>query len=108
LTKKKPVKACIFSQKCSLGLLSFFGFRPNSLCAIKSFFYFISKDLTGIHERSHTEKRPEPRGRKAVHVHVPGRAGGGWEEEEGEEQKDVEDYQSDDEAVDFGELETGR
>jgi hypothetical protein len=63
--------------------------------------------VTGIHERSTTEKRTEPRGRKAVHVHVPGRAGGGWEEEE-EEQKDVEDYQSEDEAVDIGELETGR
>ena len=77
------------------------------LCSIKSFFYFISKDVTGIHERSTTEKRTEPRGRKVVHVHVPGRAGGGWEEEE-EEQEDVEDYQSDDEAVDFGELESGR
>jgi hypothetical protein len=96
---------------CSLCLIIFFGFRPNSLRAIKSFFYFISKDLSGIHERSHTEKRSEPRGRKGVHVHVPGRAGGGWEEEEEEEeeeQKDVEDYQSDDEAVDFGELESGR
>ncbi len=62
--------------------------------------------MTGIHERSTTEKRPEPRGRKAVHVHVPGRAGGGWEEEE--EQNDVEDYQSEDEAVDLGELESGR
>ncbi len=69
----------------------------------------ILKDLTGIHERSTTEKRTEPRGRKGVHVHVPGRAGGGWEEEEeGEEQKDVDDYQSEDEAVDFGQLETGR
>jgi hypothetical protein len=38
-------------------------------------------------------------------VHVPGRAGGGWEEEE---QEGVEDYQSDDEAVDFGQLETVR
>jgi hypothetical protein len=95
---------------CSLCLIIFFGFRPNSLRAIKSFFYFISKDPTVIHERSHTGKRTEPRGRKAVHVHVPGRAGGGWEEEEeqGEEQEEEEDYQSDDEAVDIGELESGR
>ncbi len=62
--------------------------------------------MTGIQERSTTEKRTEPRGRrKAGHVHVPGRAGGGWEEEE---EENVEDYLSDDEAVDIGELESGR
>ena len=47
------------------------------------------------------EKGPEPpHVRKAAPVHVPGRAGGGWEDEE--------DRESDDEVVDFGQLTIGK
>lgn len=44
--------------------------------------------------------------RRVVAQHVPGRAGGGWEDEEGEEGNKAD---SDDEAIgDFGELSLGR
>jgi hypothetical protein len=60
--------------------------------------------LIGVREEPSLTKKPEKL-RDKKPSHIPGRAGGGWEEEEHQEQEEVE---SEDEVLDFGTLTLGK
>ena len=68
-----------------------------------TYLFFMRLDLTGAWEGPNLAKKAVPRVEKPQHI--PGRAGGGWEEDNEEE----EDLESEDDAIaDFGDLSLGK